>query len=172
MSWRGRTAMVLIGCGAAAGATWYGVRAYRGITEPKQVVIPVAKVQRGDLTLTVTAKGELRGGNPEVLTAPMIGGTDLHLTTLRASGEPVTGEPSMGMRHTVSNLGSWRCGAAAPAWARASGRARVGGVAVTARSMTTPRTMPTTSETKMLNFMEEPAPGKRDEGTTGERRAC
>ncbi len=89
MSWRGRTAMVLIGCGAAAGATWYGVRAYRGITEPKQVVIPVAKVQRGDLTLTVSANGELRGGNPEVLTAPLIGGTDLHLTTLRASGEPV-----------------------------------------------------------------------------------
>ena len=62
MSWRTRTAVVLIGCGAAAGATWYGMRAYRGITETKQVVIPVAKVQRGDLTLTVTAKGELRGG--------------------------------------------------------------------------------------------------------------
>jgi HlyD family secretion protein len=86
MSWRGRTAVVLIGCGAAAGATWYGMRAYRGITEPKQVIIPVAKVQRGDLTLTVTAKGELRGGNPEVLTAPLIGGTDLHLTTLKTSG--------------------------------------------------------------------------------------
>jgi HlyD family secretion protein len=89
MSWRGRTAVVLIGCGAAAGATWYGVRAYRAITEPTQVVIPTAKVQRGDLTLTVTANGELRGGNPEVLTAPLIGGTDLHLTTLKTSGEPV-----------------------------------------------------------------------------------
>jgi multidrug efflux pump subunit AcrA (membrane-fusion protein) len=89
MSWRSRAVVVLIGCGATAGATWYGVRAYRGITDTKQVVIPTAKVQRGDLTLTVTAKGELRGGNPEVLTAPMIGGTDLHLTTLRRSGEPV-----------------------------------------------------------------------------------
>ena len=89
MSWRSRAVAVVIGCGATAGATWYGVRAYRGITDTKQVVIPTAKVQRGDLTLTVTAKGELRGGNPEVLTAPLIGGTDLHLTTLRRSGEPV-----------------------------------------------------------------------------------
>jgi len=89
MSWRSRAVAVVIGCGAAAGATWYGVRAYHRITETKQVVIPSAKVQRGDLTLTVTAKVELRGGNPEVLTAPMIGGTDLHLTTLKRSGEPV-----------------------------------------------------------------------------------
>jgi hypothetical protein len=89
MSWRSRAAVVLIGCGAAAGATYYGVRAWRGITETKQVVIPTSKVQRGDLTLTVTAKGELRGGNPEVLTAPLIGGTDLHITTLKAPGEAV-----------------------------------------------------------------------------------
>ena len=89
MSWRSRAVVVLIGCGAAAGATWYGVRAWHGITDTKQVVIPVAKVQRGDLTLTVTANGELRGGNPEVLTAPLIGGTDLHLTSLKTSGEPV-----------------------------------------------------------------------------------
>jgi multidrug efflux pump subunit AcrA (membrane-fusion protein) len=89
MNWAQRTAMVLIGCGAAAGATWYGVRAWRGITQAKEVVIPVAKVQRGDLTLTVTANGELRGGNPEVLTAPLIGGTDMHLTSLKTSGEPV-----------------------------------------------------------------------------------
>ena len=89
MNWVQRTAVVLIGCGAAAGATWYGMKAWRGITETKQVVIPVVKVQRGDLTLTVTANGELRGGNPEVLTAPLIGGTDLHITTLKTSGEPV-----------------------------------------------------------------------------------
>jgi HlyD family secretion protein len=90
MSWKKRTAVGLIVCGAAAGATWYGMRAYQKITAPKEVVIPTATVHRGDLTLTVTAKGELRGGNPEVLTAPLIGGTDLHLTTLKTAGEPVT----------------------------------------------------------------------------------
>jgi len=90
MNWVQRTAVVLIGCGAAAGTTWYGMRAWRGITETKQEVIPVAKVVRGDLNLTVTANAELRGGNPEVLTAPLIGGTDLHITTLKTSGEAVT----------------------------------------------------------------------------------
>jgi hypothetical protein len=65
------------------------MRAWHGITETKQVVIPVAKVLRGDLKLTVTADAELRGGNAEVLTAPLIGGTDLHLTTLKNSGEAV-----------------------------------------------------------------------------------
>jgi multidrug efflux pump subunit AcrA (membrane-fusion protein) len=89
MSWQSRTVFLLLGCGAAGGATWYGVRAYRAVTAPKQEVIPVAKVQRGDLSLTLTANGALSGGNPEVLTAPMIGGTDLHITTLKTSGEPV-----------------------------------------------------------------------------------
>ena len=44
---------------------------------------------RGDVTLDVTARGELRGGNPEVLYAPSTGGLDLHLTSLRTTGEPV-----------------------------------------------------------------------------------
>ncbi len=89
MSWQSRTVFVLLGCGAAGGATWYGMRAYRAVAAPKQEVIPVAKVQRGDISLTVTANGSLNGGTPEVLTAPMIGGTDLHITTLKTSGEPV-----------------------------------------------------------------------------------
>ncbi len=88
MKW-GRVVVVLLGCGAAAGAISYGMKAWKGLTETKEVVIPVAKVQRGDLTLTVTANGDLRGGNPEVLTAPMIGGTEIHLTSLKKSGEPV-----------------------------------------------------------------------------------
>lgn len=89
MSWQSRTVFVLLGCGAAGGATWYGVRAYRTVAAPKQEAIPVAKVQRGDLSLTVTANGSLSGSNPEVLTAPMIGGTDLHITTLKTSGAAV-----------------------------------------------------------------------------------
>lgn len=88
MKW-GRVVVALLGCGAAAGAISYGMKAWKGLTETKEVVIPVAKVQRGDLTLTVTANGDLRGGNPEVLTAPMIGGTEIHLTSLKKSGEPV-----------------------------------------------------------------------------------
>jgi HlyD family secretion protein len=79
----------LLVCAAAGATTWYGVRAYRGISDPKSEVIPIAKVVRGDVTLDVTARGELRGGNPEVLFAPATGGLDLHLTSLRTPGEPV-----------------------------------------------------------------------------------
>ena len=88
MKW-GRVIVGLFGCGAVAAAGWYGMKAWHGLTDTKEVVIPSAKVVRGDLTLTVTAKGELRGGNPEVLTAPLIGGAEIHLTSLKKSGEPV-----------------------------------------------------------------------------------
>ncbi len=68
---------------------FYGMRAWSDITGVKKDIIPVAKVVRGDVTLDVSARGELRGGNPEMLTAPMTGGLDMHLTTLLDSGEPV-----------------------------------------------------------------------------------
>ena len=73
----------------AAVATWYARRAWRDLTRVKVEVIPTAVVQRGNVTLEVTARGELRGGNPEMLTAPMTGGLDMHLTSMKESGEPV-----------------------------------------------------------------------------------
>ena len=48
--------------------------------------IPVTSVKRGDVTFTVTAKGELQGGSSEMLTAPMMGGAELTVTDLRESG--------------------------------------------------------------------------------------
>jgi HlyD family secretion protein len=81
-------AMLLI-AGAAGGATWYGIRAYRVITSTKDAVVPTAKVSRGDVTISVTARGDLRGGNSEMLFAPMTGGLDMHLTSLMITGEPV-----------------------------------------------------------------------------------
>ncbi len=74
----------------AGGAIWGGMRAYRAITATKDVVVPTAVVQRGDISLSVTAEGELRGGNSEVLTAPLTGGSDMHITSLgedRRTGE-------------------------------------------------------------------------------------
>jgi multidrug efflux pump subunit AcrA (membrane-fusion protein) len=72
-----------------AGAGWWGLRAYRNITATKDVVVPTAKVSRGDITISVTARGELRGGNSEMLFAPMTGGLDMHVTSLMTTGEPV-----------------------------------------------------------------------------------
>jgi HlyD family secretion protein len=51
--------------------------------------IPTAKVARGDVSLSIFSRGEIRGANSEMLAAPMMGGTELHLTMLRRSGEPV-----------------------------------------------------------------------------------
>jgi multidrug efflux pump subunit AcrA (membrane-fusion protein) len=68
---------------------WYGVRLYRVITATVDAVIPVAKVQRGDVSLAVTARGNISGGNPDVLTAPLTGGSDMHITFLRNAGEAI-----------------------------------------------------------------------------------
>src|SRR6266704_3922831 len=52
-------------------------------------VVPTTSVKRGDLTLTVTARGELLGGHSEMLTAPMTGGSAMVITMLRTPGEVV-----------------------------------------------------------------------------------
>jgi HlyD family secretion protein len=81
------TLLALAGIGAVA--AYYGTRAWRTIDRIAKTVIPTAKVQRGDVTLTITARGELRGGNSEVLFGPMTGGTELHLTQLVDAGTPI-----------------------------------------------------------------------------------
>jgi len=70
-------------------AAWYGVRAYRALVATHVAPIPTTEVRRGDVTFTVTARGELKGGNSEMLTAPMTGGDEMHITFLRHSGEVV-----------------------------------------------------------------------------------
>ncbi len=52
--------LTLVAVGSLGAAVWFGVRAYRNITDTKEAVMPTANVQRGDVTLTVTARGELQ----------------------------------------------------------------------------------------------------------------
>ena len=75
-------------CAAGVLAAYLALRVYRTITEGGHVAVPTATVQRGDISLDVTARGELRGGNPEVLTVPLTGG-NAHITFLRKTGEQV-----------------------------------------------------------------------------------
>jgi hypothetical protein len=84
--WIVLSVLALAVLGAAA---WYGARAFRNIAGTKEAATPTAKVLRGDVTLTVTARGALRGGNSEQLTAPLTGGLDMHLTSLKESGTEV-----------------------------------------------------------------------------------
>jgi len=50
--------------------------------------VPTVCVRRGNVELTVVMDGEVRGGNPEVISAPVVG-SDLQVTFLRKTGEPV-----------------------------------------------------------------------------------
>jgi HlyD family secretion protein len=72
-----------------AAAGFFAVRGYRALVNSPAATIPTAKVQRGDLDLTITARGDLHGQNPEILAAPMTGGTEMHITALRKTGELV-----------------------------------------------------------------------------------
>ena len=86
-----RNAIVLVGAiglGIAA-ATWGAVSMYRTVAPSASVAVPTTRVKRSDLTLTVVARGSLRGGNSEMLTAPLTGGGEMHLTYLRKTGELV-----------------------------------------------------------------------------------
>lgn len=75
---------------AALGAAGFvGWRVYQTVSVQNGDDIPTAKVQRGNVILNITARGELRGGDPQTLTAPMIGGTEMHITELRKTGEEV-----------------------------------------------------------------------------------
>ena len=81
--------LTLVAAGSLGAAVWYGVRVYRNLTDTKETLTPTAHVLRGDVTLTVTARGALQGGNSEQLTAPLTGGGDMHLTILKGSGSEV-----------------------------------------------------------------------------------
>ncbi len=86
---RKRLVIAISAIAVLAACLFFGSRLYKGLSGSKDVAIPTAKVERGNLALTIAARGELRGRNPEVLTAPMMGGAEMHLTFLRRTGEAV-----------------------------------------------------------------------------------
>ena len=67
---------------------------YRGVARtisiaPAALIVPTTTVKRGDITFSVHARGELQGGNSEMLTAPMTGENQMAITSLRGPGEVV-----------------------------------------------------------------------------------
>jgi HlyD family secretion protein len=89
------TRKIAIGVAVAALAlallAWGGSRLMKAVSPASASAsrLPVTQVKRGDVTITVTAKGELAGGNTEKLSAPMTGGGDMAITFLRGPGETV-----------------------------------------------------------------------------------
>src|SRR5260370_27418847 len=62
-----------------AALVWGGMRLYRSLAPSRASAVPITHVKRGDVYPTVTAKGELKGGNSEEVAAPMIGAADMHI---------------------------------------------------------------------------------------------
>jgi HlyD family secretion protein len=78
-----------IGLGLLALGAWGGMNLYRSSNPPPSETTPSTKVKRGDVTFSVFARGELQGGNSLTLAAPLVGGANLAITFLAASGELV-----------------------------------------------------------------------------------
>lgn len=76
---------------AAAGVIgWGAFRASKAVAASDSTSdIPTTRVKRGAVTITVSASGELQGGNSEMLVAPMAGVDSMAITSLREPGELV-----------------------------------------------------------------------------------
>jgi len=73
----------------AAVIAWGALRIVRGAAASPGSETPTTRVKRGSVAITVTARGELQGGNPEVLGAPTVAQDSLNVTFLRQPGELV-----------------------------------------------------------------------------------
>jgi len=78
--------LILAVVGALA---WGAMRMVKVAAAPTSTEIPATRIKKGRVTIFVAARGELQGGNSEMLTAPMVGGQDMSITELRAPGELV-----------------------------------------------------------------------------------
>jgi HlyD family secretion protein len=82
--------LTLIAIAAAGVLGWGALRASKTVaTASSGSEIPTTRVKRGRVTITVSARGELQGGNSEMLVAPMAGVDTMAITSLRDPGELV-----------------------------------------------------------------------------------
>jgi multidrug resistance efflux pump len=73
-----------------AAIAWGAIRMVARVTASSSAVeLPTTRVKRGRVTITVAARGELQGGNSEMLTVPQVGGGTVAITYLREPGELV-----------------------------------------------------------------------------------
>jgi multidrug resistance efflux pump len=73
-----------------AAIAWGAIRMVARVAASSSAVeLPTTRVKRGRVTITVAARGELQGGNSEMLTVPQVGGGTVAITYLREPGELV-----------------------------------------------------------------------------------
>ncbi|MBZ5621798.1 MAG: efflux RND transporter periplasmic adaptor subunit [Acidobacteriia bacterium] len=71
------------------GIAWGTILLIRNVNAATTSETPTTRVKRGPVAMTVTARGELQGGKPEMLVAPMVGSDALTVTELSPSGDVV-----------------------------------------------------------------------------------
>lgn len=86
---RRRVILFVVLVGGAALAASFGSRLLRTLDQPGETPVPAAAVKRTSVAFTITATGDLQGGNSKSLAAPMTGSPQLILTDLRKPGEMV-----------------------------------------------------------------------------------
>lgn len=75
--------------GTVALLSFGGIQVMQAIDQPEEAPIPATSVKSTTVMFTVTAKGDLQGGNSKMMTAPMTGSAQLTVTELRKPGEMV-----------------------------------------------------------------------------------
>src|SRR5215813_2596553 len=82
-----RLLILIAAVAALVGMGWGALRVVRLAAGDTRAEIPTTSVKKGRVTIIVAARGDLQGGNSEMMTAPMAGGGDLVITDLREPGE-------------------------------------------------------------------------------------
>ena len=75
-----RAAIVLVLLGLIGFGAWKMAPA---VTQAKGIKVPATSVKRGDVEFMITARGELQGGNTQMLSVLMTGGQPAAITMLR-----------------------------------------------------------------------------------------
>ncbi len=86
---RGRVIGWLAALALIAVVCWAAVMIYEKSVTIGKADVPTVRVQRGDVSLSIFAKGEVRGGNSQALTAPMTGASELHIRSMLPNGAAV-----------------------------------------------------------------------------------
>ncbi len=86
---KARILVILIVLAVLGVIGWGSRRLIHIAAEPSKSEPPTSRVKRGNVVIAVAARGELQGGNSEMLVAPMTGSDTMAITDLRDPGELV-----------------------------------------------------------------------------------
>lgn len=86
---KGRLLGIVAVLAVLGGLAWGAMRLIRVANTTAAVEIPTTTVRRGKVSISVSARGELQGGNSEMIVVPPLGADSTAVTFLRSPGEQV-----------------------------------------------------------------------------------